>query len=198
MAYCVVMRLIRVVQAGAIVGLSAVGAVFAHAGPAGIVDRRWLAAAAVGAVLALAALMVALWFAVTLWRSVVDVERALSAGPADVAEEIRFSALVGVMLACQACAHVALLSAGVSAHTGSSGSLALHLLLAIAGALVVALVGRIVGGAADAVAQAVARALALLLGARAARRAPCLHEPRLRPPAGGPRSRAPPVPLPSL
>ena len=53
-------RPVRFVQAGGIAGLSAVGTVFAHAGPAGLADRRWLAAAVLGATMALAGLVLTL------------------------------------------------------------------------------------------------------------------------------------------
>jgi len=47
------MRPVRFVQIGGIAGLSAVGTVIAHAGPGGLADRRWLAAAVLGAAMAL-------------------------------------------------------------------------------------------------------------------------------------------------
>ena len=53
-------RPVRFVQIGGIAGLSAIGTVIAHAGPAGLADGRWLAAAVVGAAMALAGLVLTL------------------------------------------------------------------------------------------------------------------------------------------
>ena len=188
-------RPVRLVQAGGIAGLSAVGTVIAHAGPGGLADRRWLAAAVLGATMALAGLLLTLKLVLTLR------ERAESAGAGQLPEgslsvpdSIPFSALVGAMLVCQGCAHYALLAAGAPAHDGPAGSLTLHLLLAIAAAAIVALASRAVRRAAETLASALAHALALLLSQRPRLRAPltCEHR-RLRRLAGGVRGRAPPA-----
>ena len=188
-------RPVRFVQAGGIAGLSAFGTVFAHAGPGGLADRRWLAAAVLGATMALAGLVLTLKLVLTL-RERAESARAgqLPEGSLSVPDSIPFSALVGAMLVCQGCAHYALLAAGAPAHDGAAGSLTLHLLLAIAAAAIVALASRAVRRAAETLASALAHALALLLSQRPRLRAPLTSEHRrLRRLAGGVRGRAPPV-----
>jgi hypothetical protein len=192
------MRPVRFVQIGGIAGLSAVGTVIAHAGPGGLADRRWLAAAVLGAAMALAGLVLTLKLVLALR------ERAESAGAGrlpegsqPVPDAIPFSALVGAMLVCQGCAHYALLAAGAPAHDGPAGSLTLHLLLAIAAAAIVALASRAVRRAAETLAAAIAHALALV-SESVRLRAPLTSEHRrLRRFAGGVRGRAPPVSVPA-
>ena len=96
-------RPVRFVQAGGIAGLSAFGTVFAHAGLAGLADRRWLAAAVLGATMALAGLVLTLKLVLTL-RERAESARAgqLPEGSLSVPDSIPFSALVGAMLVCQA------------------------------------------------------------------------------------------------
>ena len=188
-------RPVRLVQAGGIAGLSAFGTVFAHAGLVGLADRRWLAAAVLGATMALAGLVLTLKLVLTL-RERAESARAgqLPEGSLSVPDSIPFSALVGAMLVCQGCAHYALLAAGAPAHDGAAGSLTLHLLLAIAAAAIVALASRAVRRAAETLASALAHALALLLSQRPRLRAPLISEHRrLRRLAGGVRGRAPPA-----
>jgi hypothetical protein len=188
-------RPVRFVQIGGIAGLSAVGTVIAHAGPAGLADGRWLAAAVVGAAMALAGLVLTLKLVLALRERA---ERAgaghLPEGSQAVPDSIPFSALVAAMLVCQGCAHYALLAAGAPAHDGPAGSLTLHLLLAIAAAAIVALASRAVRRAAQTLAAVLAHALALLLSKRLRLRAPLTSEHRrMRRLAGGVRGRAPPL-----
>lgn len=188
-------RPVRLVQAGGIAGLSAVGTVIAHAGPGGLADRRWLAAAVLGAGMALAGLFLTLKLVLAL-RERAESARAgrIPEGSQSVPDSIPFGALVGAMLVCQGSAHYALLAVGAPAHDGPAGSLTLHLLLAIAAAAIVALASRAVRRAAETLASALAHALALLLSERPRLRAPLTVEHRrTRGLAGGVRSRAPPV-----
>jgi hypothetical protein len=188
------MRPVRIVQAVGIAGLSAVGTVIAHAGPGGLADRRWLAAAVLGATMALAGLVLTLKLVLSLRDRAVSARTGqLPEGSQSVPDAIPFSALVGAMLVCQGCAHYALLAAGAPAHDGPAGSLTLHLLLAIAAAAIVALASRAVRRAAETLASALAHALALLLSERPRLRAPLTAEHRrMRRLAGGVRGRAPP------
>jgi hypothetical protein len=193
------MRPVRFVQAGGIAGLSAVGTVIAHAGPAGLADRRWLAAAVLGAAMALAGLVLTLKLVLAL-RERAESARAgrLPEGSQSVPDAIPFSALVGAMLVCQGCAHYALLAAGAPAHDGPAGSLTLHLLLAIAAAAIVALASRAVRRAAETLASEIACALARLLSKRPKLRAPQTSQHRrIRLLSGGVRGRAPPVSVPA-
>ncbi len=193
------MRPVRFVQAGGIAGLSAVGTVIAHAGPAGLADRRWLAAAVLGAAMALGGLVLTLKLVLAL-RERAESARAgrLPEGSQSVPDAIPFSALVGAMLVCQGCAHYALLAAGAPAHDGPAGSLTLHLLLAIAAAAIVALASRAVRRAAETLASEIASALARLLSKRPKLRAPQTAEHRrMRLLSGGVRGRAPPVSVPA-
>jgi len=192
------MRPVRFVQVGGIAGLSAVGTVIAHAGPGGLADRRWLAAAVLGAAMALAGLVLTLKLVLAL-RERAESARAgrLPEGSQPVPDAFPFSALVGAMLVCQGCAHYALLAAGAPAHDVLAGSLTLHMLLAIAAAAIVALASRAVRRAAETLASAIAHALALL-SERPRLRAPLASEHRrMRRLAGGARGRAPPVPVPA-
>jgi hypothetical protein len=193
------MRPVRFVQAGGIAGLSAVGTVIAHAGPAGLADRLWLAAAVLGAAMALAGLVLTLKLVLAL-RERAESARAgrFPEGAQSVPDAIPFSALVGAMLVCQGCAHYALLAAGAPAHDGPAGSLTLHLLLAIAAAAIVALASRAVRRAAETLASAIACALARLLSKRPKLRVPQTSEHRrMRLLAGGVRGRAPPASVPA-
>jgi len=188
-------RPVRLVQAGGIAGLSAVDTVIAHAGPGGLADRRWLAAAVLGAGMALAGLFLTLKLVLAL-RERAESARAgrIPEDSQSVPDSIPFSALVGAMFVCQGSAHYALLAAGAPAHDGAASSLTLHLLLAIAAAAIVALASRAVRRAAETLASALAHALALLLAERPRLRAPLTSEHRrTRRLAGGVRGRAPPV-----
>jgi hypothetical protein len=126
-------------RAGLIAGLSAVAAVFAHAGPAGLEDARWLAAAVAGAALASIAIAGAGSRALRARSRV----RRLQAGDAAAgrplpAQPMPFATLLLAMLACQGAAHLALLALGLHASAGSSGSLTLHAVLAVLAAALVA------------------------------------------------------------
>ncbi len=86
----------------------------AHAGPGGLADRRWLAAAVLGAAMVLAGLVLTLKLPLTLRERV---ERARTGrlpegGSQSVPDAIPFSALVGAMLVCQGCAHITFASDG--------------------------------------------------------------------------------------
>jgi len=193
------MRPVRIVQAGGTAGLAAVGTVIAHAGPGGLADRSWLAAALLGAAMALAGLVLTLKLVLALRERTASARAGhLPESSQSVPDAIPFSALVGAMLVCQGCAHYALLAAGAPAHDGLAGSLTLHLLLAIAAAAIVALACRAVRRAVEKLASAIAYALALLISERPRLRAPRISDHRrMRRLAGGVRGRAPPVSVPA-
>jgi hypothetical protein len=126
-------------RAALIAALSAAAAVFAHAGPAGLEDVRWLAAAGAGAALASAAIAGAGSRALRARSRV----RRLQAGDAAAGqplpvERLPFSTLLMAMLACQGAAHLSLLALGLHAGSGPAGSLTLHAVLAVLGAALVA------------------------------------------------------------
>ena len=103
-------------------GLAATSAALAHGGLAALVDPAFGLPALAGAGAATAVLLFG-------WRIVA----ARGEHPA----ESSLAALILAMLAAQGGAHLALLAAGVGAHGGSSGSLALHLTLAVVAAWLV-------------------------------------------------------------
>ena len=111
----------NVLRGAAFIGLAATSAAVAHGGPAAASDPRWLAAALAGA--GLAALV--LWQG---WRLLLG--RGHDHAPAPL------PLLIMAMLAAQAVAHVGLLAAGADSHAGT-GTLALHLALAVLGAVAV-------------------------------------------------------------
>ena len=187
----------HLVRLGAILGLSVVTAVAAHAGPAGLAQARWLAVAAAGGVIAMAALLTAALVTAALRR---DADRiAAGAPPAcrvnGAASRPAFLSLAGTMLVCQVSAHVALLASGVTPGTGAIASPALHVVLAIATAALVWFAEWCLHDAHVALEQAVAAAITRLLSEidRAAR--PVLPSDDRRPcPCGGATGgRAPPV-----
>lgn len=127
------------VRAGLIAALSAAAAVFAHAGPAGLEDARWLAAAGAGAALASVAIAGAGGRALRARSRA----RRLQAGDAAAGrplpvERMPFATLLMAMLACQAAAHLSLLAVGLHSGAGPAGSLTLHAVLAVLAAALVA------------------------------------------------------------
>jgi hypothetical protein len=175
-------------------GLAAVSAAAAHGGWNDLTDPRWAAAAGLGAALAAAGLAwagiaasAAHWSAAELEHG--RVERLPGRGhrPLTVLEA------AVVLVTSQACAHVALLTAGAPAHTGAGGALALHLALALAGALIAAAVDRGLAAALERLRTAAGR-LFELLSRRSAARNP--HARRRPAPASArrlPHGRAPPL-----
>jgi hypothetical protein len=103
-------------------GLAATSAAVAHGGVAALADPAFGVPALTGACVATAVLLAG-------WR--------LVAAHGEHAAEASLAALILAMLAAQGGAHLALLAAGVGAHGGSSGSLALHLALAVVAAWLV-------------------------------------------------------------
>lgn len=165
---CVSVRLSRVVRAVAIAGFSAVGAVLAHAGPAGLSDWRWLAAAGAGALLCVVALTAALVGAASYRLRASKVGSRPVLVPAELEHAVdgpSFNVLVAAMLACQGAAHVTLLAVGVASHDGVVASPVLHALFAIAGAVLVWLVGALLDHAARLLLRAWVAALVRLLAA---------------------------------
>jgi hypothetical protein len=191
------MRLWRGVQASGIAGLSATGAVLAHAGTSGLAETRWLAVALTGAVVAVAAIALALGLALALDRRAAVVHSGAPA-PSLLAEAVDappFLALVAVMLACQGSAHAALLAAGVPATTGAVASPLLHAALAVAAAWIAWTVQRVVARSSAGLARALASILATCLRPPALRVGGDARRPRTRPGTGGLFGRAPPVSL---
>lgn len=103
----------------AIASIGAVAAVAAHGGPALATDPRWLLPA-------LAAALACTWAAA-------GATRLASHGAA--ARPLPLWAIAGLLLAAQTAAHLALIRIGVMPAGGQSGAIALHLLLALLGAL---------------------------------------------------------------
>jgi hypothetical protein len=187
------MRRWRGVQASGIAGLSAAGAVVAHAGPQGLSDPRWLAIAVAGAAVASAAIASALGLALALDRRAAALH--VGAAPTRLAHAVDappFSALVAVMLVCQASAHVALLAAGVPAATGAVAGPVLHVVLATGGAVLVWALERLVLRGAHRLASALAAVLPRYLAPCAGITAGSAAPLRARPRAGSHRGRAPP------
>ncbi len=187
------MRRWRGVQVSGIAGLSAAGAVVAHAGPQGLSDPRWLAVAVAGAVVASAAIAAALGLALALERRAA----ALHTGTArtrlaQAVDAPPFPALVAVMLVCQGSAHTALLAAGVPAGTGPVAGPVLHVVLATGGALVAWALQRRVLRSVDRLAHALAAILPRYLWPCAGITAGSAAPLRARPGARSHRGRAPP------
>jgi hypothetical protein len=190
------MRLQRAVRASAVAGLSALGAVVAHMGPAALTHAGWLAVALAGGGLAVAAIAAALAVTLRLDRRAAGIragdpavatplERAVDAPPP--------AALAGAMMLCQGAAHVALLLAGVQPVTGPLLGPLLHLVLAAAAAALLWRVGRALERAAVRLADALSWALEVLLQAGPPAWTPCAPAgPSARPGGGAVRGRAPP------
>ena len=155
-------------RAGWVVGYSAAAAVIAHAGPAGLADPSWVAVALLGAAIALAAVLAAGAAAVRLQSRTARVARAdirAAAGPI-ATFETPLPGLFGLFLVCQTTAHLGLLLLGT--HGSTTGSLALHVALAMLGALLLWLGQQWFGRQVALLAQLIAQLAATL---RAQRRA---------------------------
>jgi hypothetical protein len=180
-------------RAGLIAALSAVAAVFAHAGPAGLTDARWLAAAGAGAALASAAIAAAGSRAARAHSRM----RRLQAGDAAAGqplpvERMPFAVLLLAMLACQGAAHLGLLALGLHASAGPAGSLTLHAVLAVATAALIAGLERLAARAAHSLECAIRRFLESLAATATVAAAVCVPL-RPRPVPREVLARAPPV-----
>jgi hypothetical protein len=102
--------------------LAAASAAVAHGGAAALTDPAWALPALGGATVATAVLLAG-------WR--------LVAARGERAAEASLALLIPAMLVAQGAAHASLLAAGAAAHPGPSGSLALHLALAVLAAVLV-------------------------------------------------------------
>ncbi len=188
------MSLTRLVRFGSSTGLCGVGAVVAHAGPAGLGNAWWLTVAALSGMIAGGAILAGLGLAMCLHRRADDVAAGVAAGIHDLVETAPFSALVGGALVMQTAAHLALVGMGVPAHNGLAGSWALHLVLAVAAAGMVWVLERLVWRASLVLVRAILAAILVLVVTLVAR--PRLHETlRLRRVllSGLIRGRAPPL-----
>src|SRR5437868_5388317 len=110
-------------RAATFAGLAAPTAAVAHGGVSGLTRPAWALTALCGASVA----------TLVMWRGWALVARS---GRLPVASA-SLAALIPAMLAAQTAAHEALLAAGVPAHGGAGGALALHLALAAVAALLV-------------------------------------------------------------
>lgn len=147
-------------------GYSAAAAVIAHAGPAGLADPKWVAVALLGAVLALAALLAGGAATMRLHTRIDRVSRAdiaAASGPIGYADA-PLPALFGLFLVCQTAAHLGLLLLGTRGST--SGAMALHVGLAMLGALLLWLGQQWFGRQVALLAELIARLAASLRAAR--------------------------------
>jgi hypothetical protein len=175
-------------------GLSAVSAAIAHAGPPGLTDTRFLAAAMVGALLTAGALVLAGARALDLRARLDRIAGGdLAAGAGQWEPRISLQVLVAVSLVCRGGAHAGLLIAGVHAQSGAVAAPTLHVLLGFLSALAVYAVERVLGRLASSVASAVHAALALLLAVIAAPSTRPLEVPRSHATPRALRGRAPPL-----
>ena len=181
------------VRAGLVAGLSALAAVFAHAGPAGLTETRWLLAAAAGAGAAAAALTVAAAWVARINLVAGRLERGSVAGSIhQPVRRVSFPHIVAAMLVCQGAAHLTLLAAGVHAAGGPAGSLTLHALLAVAAAAVVSAFEHLAARSAGRLERAIGAALAALRKLSPPQW-PVLGRPFAAPVPREVRGRAPPV-----
>ena len=181
-------------RAGLIAALSAAAAVFAHAGPAGLQDPRWLAAAGAGAALASVAIAGA---GSTALRAQARVRR-LQTGDAAAGRPLPvgrmpFPLLLLAMLTCQGAAHVGLLAFGLHASAGPAGSLTLHAVLAVAAAAMVAGLERLAARAGRSLDLAIRRFLDSLAAAAGPRGPVACAAARSYPAPREVLGRAPPV-----
>jgi hypothetical protein len=102
--------------------LAGASAAVAHGGAAALTDPAWALPALGGAAVATAVLLAG-------WR--------LVAARGERAAEASLALLIPAMLVAQGAAHACLLAAGAAAHPDPSGSLALHLVLAVLAAVLV-------------------------------------------------------------
>jgi hypothetical protein len=188
------MRVNWLARALAVSGLSGVSAVAAHEGPAALGAGRPLLFALAGAALAALGVAALLASAVSRAARAARVRRGdLLAARLDPGTAPGASALVAVLLVCQAGAHVGLILAGVAAHGGTPAPVALHVLFALAAAALVVGVERLLGSAGATLAAAIATAVARLV-----RTAPALAARPASSPLRAPRGcsqagRAPPL-----
>jgi len=103
-------------------GLGTLVAAVSHGGTGAASQPAWLAAALAGAILAAAAVAGG-------WRALTRSAEPLAQAPVAV--------LASGLIAAELASHWLLLAAGAPAHTGETGSLALHTLLALAAAVLV-------------------------------------------------------------
>lgn len=175
-------------------GMSAVSAILAHGGAAGLRSPAWLAGAATGALLVALALAVAARHAAALRTRVERIAAGdLRTGDVDADPALGLSVLVGAALACQGGAHAGLLLVGVHAHAGGAGAPALHVLLGFLAAIAVYGLDRVLGRLQAAVERAVTAALALLLPVFVQPRPAPGEVPCSRIALRGMGSRAPPI-----
>jgi hypothetical protein len=140
-----------------VAGLSALAVVAAHGGTEALGQPVWITVAVLGAAAGLLAVLAG-------WR----LAAGAAAGRVDllaVDGPAALPALAAVMVLCQAAAHVGLLLAGVDSATGAPGTLCLHVLLGLAGALVVRRLDRGLGALLAVAADRVRRWLELLVRA---------------------------------
>jgi hypothetical protein len=166
------MRRLPALRVLALASLSALAAVVAHGGPQLLTDPRWALPAGLAAV-------AACWAGAT---AVALAGRGLAPRPGSV------WATAGLLACGQTAAHAALLAVGVMPASGQAGAVALHLLLALAGALVVAAGERLLAARA---ADVLARLLELLAAADPRRPWPAA-QPRPAVVRSAHRGRAPP------
>ena len=108
-----------------LIGLAGLGtfvAAVSHGGTAAAGQAGWLAAALAGALVAVAAVIAG-------WRALTRCGRPPAQTPVAV--------LASGLIAAELASHWLLLASGTPAHTGETGSLALHTLLALAAAVLV-------------------------------------------------------------
>jgi hypothetical protein len=127
----------------AVASLGAIAAIAAHGGPALVADPRWL-------VPALAAAAACSWAAVAT--------SSLACRGAAVRPWSPW-ATAGLLLAAQTAAHFALLGLGIMPAAGHTGSIALHVVLAVTAAAVLSIAERTLAGRAQ---QVLRRLLELL------------------------------------
>lgn len=178
-------------RAFALAGLAAGSAAVAHGGGAALTNPAWSPAALGGAAIAVTAL---LWLAGAARRAHAQADAVWLGGAAPTNHDpLTLAETAAVMLAAQGCAHVALLAAGAGAHTGPGGSIALHVALALLGALLVWSADRTLAAALAGFGAALAAAIELLLRLAAPRLPAAAAAPAGRPPLTGRRGRAPPA-----
>jgi hypothetical protein len=179
------------VRAFALAGLAAGSAAVAHGGAAALTTPAWSLAALVGAAIAVTALL-RLAGAARQARAEADAVWLGSSAPANH-DPLPLAETAAIMLAAQGAAHGALLAAGAGAHTGPGGSVALHVALALLGALLVWSADRTLAAALAGLGAALAAAIELLLRLAAPRPPAAAAAPAGRPPPTGRRGRAPPA-----
>jgi hypothetical protein len=188
------MRVNWLARALAVTGLSAVAAVAAHEGPAAAGSTRPLLFALAGAAVAALGVAALLASAVSRAARAARVRRGdLLAARLDLETAPGASALVAVLLLCQAGAHAGLILAGVAAHGGTPAPIALHVLFALAAAAVVVGIERLLGSAGAILAEAIATAVARLAHTAPALAARLASAPLPAPGGRAHRGRAPPL-----